>query len=195
MSQREVGGPMNRLILFTLFLTACSSNPHKAEKIDTKVDLSQMVATDQVIGVKDGNMIVQKKVMMGEELRRLQNEAYELEAKVYGGPRYLDNEGLWGAVRKCYIEAADSRNGGDGKLRPMSERREYVIPENDGTKIGLDEKDEIVGISEEFLKDRIDRYQTYRTVLRQREDEYTEKLQVCQLSLRHSSPQAVQNEN
>lgn len=172
--------------IFTLFLilSACTSNPHKAEKIDTKVELEAPVSTNQVIGVKDGNMVVQKRVLMSEELRRLQNEAHELEAKVYGGPRYFDNNGLWGALRECQIKAAELQSGGDGKLKPMPETREYVIPEDDQTKVGLSETNKIIGVSEEFLKDRIERFQGYRSILRQRQDEYVDRLQSCQLRLR-----------
>lgn len=114
-----------------------------------------------------------------------------MEAAVYGGPRYLDNNGLRVALRDCQIKAADTRIGGEGKLKPMPEQREYVLPENEQTKISLDEKNKIVGVSKEFLKDRIERLTTYRTVLRQRQDEYVDRLQMCELALKAQKVQSV----
>lgn len=178
----------NTMMIVTLFVlfvlnmalnVGCAANPHKAEKIDTEVRLSASVANDQVIGVKSGNMIVQKKFLMSEELRKLQNEVYELEARVYGGPRYYDNNGLYGYLRNCYKTQALA---GDRKLIKMPEAREYVVPESEETKIGLDEKDKIVGVNEEFLKDRIERFATYRKILRDRAAEYEDRISMCELA-------------
>lgn len=161
----------NVLIILALALTACASNPHKAEHLNTKVELSAPVGNDQVIGVKDGNMVVQKKVLMSEELRRLQNDAYHVEAEVYGGYRYFDNRGLYGVLQECLIE----------KRMPMAEKREYVIPEAETTRIGLDENNKLVGITEEFLKDRIERFATYLKVLRDRKAEYETQVKLCDM--------------
>ncbi|MBX2989152.1 MAG: hypothetical protein KF802_14775 [Bdellovibrionaceae bacterium] len=162
---------MRKILILSLALSACASNPNKAEKLDTQVELAAPVATDQVIGVKDGNMIVQKKVLMSEELRRLQNETYEVEAKVYGGHRYFDNRGLYGVLEDCMMT----------KRLPMPEKREYVVPEAETTKLGLDENNHLVGVSEEFLKDRIERFATYRKVLRDRAQEYESKIKLCEM--------------
>lgn len=162
---------MRNLLILSLALSACASSPHKAEHLNTKVELSAAVGNDQVIGVKDGNMVVQKKVLMSEELRRLQNETYETEAKVYGGHRYFDNRGLYGVLEDCMMK----------KRLPMPEKREYVVPEAETTKLGLDENNQLVGVSEEFLKDRIERFSTYRKALRDREQEYESKIKLCEM--------------
>ena len=49
--------------LLTLGLDGCSSNPHKAEEIDTKIDNKGQITGDTSLGLKEGNMVVQKKVM------------------------------------------------------------------------------------------------------------------------------------
>ncbi len=64
----------------------CAHNPNKAEKIDTSLDKSEKVTGNEAVGVKDGNMVVQNKVNMAEQLRDLQIEVYTLEDKVYGNP-------------------------------------------------------------------------------------------------------------
>jgi len=164
-----------------LSLTACSHNPNKAEKIDTKMEKDSQVSGDTKIGVKDGNMIVQKKVMMNEELRTLQNDVYSLEDRVYGNRKY-NSQGLYGALKLCRTKASSKAMGGDGKVT-WTEPIDRVTDKEDEFNIGLDEKDKIVGVSEEFLKDRIARFQGYKGVLQKREDEYQEKLEVCDADL------------
>ena len=49
-------------IALSLCLAACA-NPHKAKDIDTTVDISAPVNNGGVIGVKDGDMVYQRKVI------------------------------------------------------------------------------------------------------------------------------------
>lgn len=171
---------MNKLLILSLLaLSACATNQNKAEKIDTTMTLSKEVTTNTSLGVKNGDMVVQKKVFMSEELRRIQIDAYELEAKVYGGHRYYDNRGYYGVLQDCYLERAQA----SGEIIPMPEKREYVIPDEVYTKIGIDEKDSIVGLTEEYLKDRIARFQTYKKILIDRASDYDVKVKQCHLQL------------
>ena len=162
--------------------TACSSNPNKAEKINTKVENSSEVSTETAVGVKDGNMVVQRKVDMNEELRKLQYEVYELEDRVYGNRKY-GSLGLYGVLRECKFQLSDPKNGGDGKLI-WTEPIDRVTEKEDDFKIGIDEKNKLVGVSEEFLKDRIERFKGYRKVLNKRQDEYEEKVAICKTELK-----------
>jgi hypothetical protein len=57
------------LVLLCLSFAACASK-NKAKDLDTKVNLSSEVNNGGVIGVKDGDMVYQRKVMMNEGLRR-----------------------------------------------------------------------------------------------------------------------------
>jgi response regulator of citrate/malate metabolism len=41
-----------------------------------------------------------------------------------------------------------------------------------------------VGVNQEFLKDRIKRFKNYKRVLQKREDEYQEKLDICEAKLK-----------
>jgi hypothetical protein len=175
---------MKKLVMTFLILStlACASK-HKAQDLDTEVKNSAAVDSNAVIGVKDGNMVYQRKVMMNEELRKLEVDVYNLEAKVYGGPRYNDNRGLYGVLKDCKAEASESRNGGDGKLL-WTEKREYVTAQDDFSSIGLEKKKDIVGLTEEFLKDRLERFKTYKATLEGRQEEYETKVKICELDLR-----------
>lgn len=176
-------------------LVACSHNPHKAEKIDTAMEKSEAISGQESLGVKDGNMVVQKKVEMNEELRRIQNEVYSLEDRVYGNRKYK-SQGLYGALKACRSKVTSKGMGGDGKLM-WTEPIDRVTDKEDEFNIGLDEKDKIVGVSEEFLKDRLTRFKQYKSVLQKREDEYQEKLEICDADLaarEHDMKQKAQAE-
>lgn len=163
-------------------LVACSSNPHKAEKIDTKIEKSEAVVGNEAVGVKDGNMVIQKKVVLSEELRRIQYEVYELEDRVYGNRKY-GSRGLYGSLKDCRLALTDKKLGGDGKLM-WTEPLERVTDKEDEFKLGVDENDKLVGISEEYLKDRIDRFRKFKATLQMREDEYEDKLAICRAELK-----------
>jgi hypothetical protein len=176
-----------RVLFLTAFMSSlaivgCRSNPHKAEKIKTDMEKSSDVGGGEKVGVKNGDMIVQKKVQMNEELRRLQYEVYELEDRVYGNRKY-GSKGLYGALKQCREESVSKKYGGDGKLM-WTEPVDRVTDKEDDFNIGIDEKDKIVGVSEEFLKDRIARFKKYKTTLDKRQDEYEEKLEICDAALK-----------
>jgi hypothetical protein len=167
-------------VSFSFLFFGCSSK-HKAKDLDTSIENSQSMNSDTKLGVKDGDMIVQRKVTMNEELRRLQYEVYELEDHVYGNRKY-GSLGLYGVLRNCKSELSDPRNGGDGKLI-WTEPMERITDKEDDFKIGLDEEKKLVGVSEEFLKDRIDRFKGYKSILMKRQDEYDEKVAICKTDL------------
>ncbi len=170
-------------VLVGAITSACAHNPNKAEKIETKIDSSAQVSGDTSVGVKDGNMIVQRKVAMNEELRSLQNEVYELEDHVYGNRKY-GSLGLYGVLKDCRTQIADKDNGGSGHLT-WTEPLDRVTDKEEDMNIGLDDKKKLIGVSEEMLKDRIERFRNYKNVLQKREDEYDDKLAICKNELKN----------
>ena len=170
------------LLVATLSLAACATNPNKAQKLDTKVENQSQVSGDTSVGVKNGDMIVQRKVLMSEELRTLQYEVYELEDHVYGNRKY-GSQGLYGVLKDCRSQLADKANGGDGKLL-WTEPLDRVTDKEDDFKLGLDEKSKLVGVTEEFLKDRVERFRNYKMILQKRQDEYEDKVAICQNELK-----------
>lgn len=168
-------------VILSLSLAACSSNPHKAEKIDTELKNAENVS-DSKIGVKDGNLVYQKKANMAEELRDLQYEVYGLEDRVYGNAKYATT-GLYGVLKDCRRELTEKKNGGTGKLM-WTEPMDRVTDKEEDFKFGIDEKDKIVGVSEEFLRDRITRFREYKRLLKKRNDEYDDKIEICKADLR-----------
>jgi hypothetical protein len=163
-----------------LSLAACSTNPNKAQKIDTTMK-SEGTVTGETVGIKDGNMIVQRKTLLTEELRDLQYEVYGLEESVYGNETY-GTLGLYGVLKNCRLQLTDKRNGGDGKLI-WTEPLDRVTTKEADLKLGLDESNKLVAVSEEFIKDRIERFKGYKSLLKKRQDEYQQKVDVCSAEL------------
>jgi hypothetical protein len=181
-SLRKIRIATGVLVLPVIFLAGCATNPNQAKQIDTKVENSAQVSGDTTVGVKDGNMIVQKKVAMNEELRLLQNEVYELEDHVYGNRKY-GSLGLYGVLKDCKLQLSDKANGGTGKLA-WTEPLDRVTDKEDEFHIGVDEQNRLVGVSEEMLKDRITRFRGYKTILEKRQDEYQDKVDICKAELK-----------
>lgn len=172
-----------------LALAGCSSNPHKATKLETKMESSEAVVQNEAIGVKDGNMIVQKKVEMGEELRRIQYEVFELEDRVYGN-RKFGSKGLYGSLKDCRTKLTSKAKGGDGKLM-WTEPMDRVTDKEEEFNLGVDEKNKVIGVSEEFLKDRLARFKKYKGTLSKRQDEYEEKLEICDAAVKAKGHETV----
>lgn len=169
------------LIGISATLSACSSTNH-ASSIDTQIDHNTTIGDSTEVGIKHGDMVVQRKVQIAEHLRELQNQVYYLQDDVYGNDK-TGRRGLYGVVYDCRKAVAEKANGGDGKLSFM-EARELPADHEPEFKIGLDSKDQLVGVQEEFLKARIERFSEYRATLEKRRDDFEQKRDMCQLELK-----------
>lgn len=143
---------------------------------------SVSVGGTEELGIKDGKFVIQRKVMMNEELRRIQNEVYSLEDKIYGNKKY-GSKGLYGTFKACRLKRISKENGGNGQL-VWTEPIDRLTEKEEEWNIGIDEEDKIVAVSQEFLKDRIKRFKTYKKTLLKREDEYEEKIEICKAKLK-----------
>lgn len=164
-------------LVLSLVITGCKSNPHKAEEIQTQMEKSEVVSGSQSVGVKNGEMVVIDKAEMSEKLRDLQNSVFALEDKVYG-TRKLGSLGLYGDLKSCKRKQASRQFGGTGTM-VWTEPLDRVTDKEEELKVGIDEKKELVGLSEEFLKDRVGRFQRYKQILQKRHDEFEEKIEEC----------------
>lgn len=164
-----------------LFLLSCQHDPYRAKKINTQLKKSSSVRGNEKIGVKNQQLIIQKKVMINEQLRQLQNDVHELEDKVYGNKKY-GSEGLYGHLKRCKRRLSSKEYGGDGKLI-WTEAPERITDKEQKWNIGFDEKGQLVGVSKEFLKNRIEKFRNHKHVLEQREMEYKEKIEICETTV------------
>lgn len=164
------------LFVFVAFVLIACSSRNKAEKQDTRLEKSQEI-NGQTVGIKDGNVVVQKKVMLAESLRKLEREVFALENDVYGNERY-GSKGQYGVLKECHAKLSDPRIGGTGTLKPLPPM-DLVTSEEEELKFVIDEKDQLVGVSEEMLRDRINRFQGYRKILSDRKTEIQTDIEIC----------------
>lgn len=174
---------MKSIVVFSLLAVAalvapgCKSSPHKAEVLDSKVSQDSAITPTEKIGVNaDGDMIYQQKRLLAEDLRKLQNDVYEMEDKVFGTRRY-GTQGLYGKYSSCLRKLKAEQKADLPKL----EKLDRWSDKDEDVKLGLDvEQNKLAGITEEKLKDRLGKFQEYRRVLQEREDEYTENIKTCE---------------
>jgi hypothetical protein len=163
--------------LSLLVLAGACSSRNKAVDQDTRLDKSSS-AGNQTVGLKDGNVMVQRKVLLAEELRKLEHQTYLMEDEVYGNEQY-GTAGMVGVLKDCYKRLSDPRLGGVGKLK-RAPNVERVTAEEEKVKYVIDEKGDLVGLSEEFLHDRMDRFQKYRKILSDRRSDVQTDLDICE---------------
>lgn len=174
--------PILGLLAVNLILTSgCKSNPHKAEILETKTEMESTVATNEKVGIDaNGDMVFQKKQMIAEELRKLQNDTYQMEDKVYGTRKYK-TRGLYGKYSDCLrkLKAEDKAD------LPKLEKMDRWSDKDEEVKIGIDaDESKLASVTEEKLKDRLSKFQEYRRVLQEREDEYQEGISNCEARLK-----------
>lgn len=163
-----------------LSLFGCK-NPNKAENLQTNLDQQAVVTGSQSVGVKKGEMVVLDKTAMTEKLRDLQNSVYGLEDKVYG-TRKLNTLGLYGDLKSCQRRLASRQYGGSGTL-VWTEPLDRVTDKEEEFKAGVDEKKDLVSVSEEYLRDRLMRFQGYKNILQKRSDDFQSQIETCKSQL------------
>lgn len=158
-------------------MAGCRHNPHKAETVETPVEKADMVASGERIGVNsDGEMVFQRKSNLAEELRKLQNDVYEMEDRVYGTRKY-GTLGLYGKYSSCLRKVPPTEKAGLPRLEKLDRWSDKEEP----TKLGFDAgKEKLASVTEEKLRDRIQKFQEYRRVLQEREDQYEDNIRSCE---------------
>lgn len=174
-------------LLAASILVSCTSSLEKRNELsdrDTRMEKQQEISGGDVLGVRDNKVRVQRKVLLAEELRILENEVYGMENEVYGNRQY-GTKGLYGVYTDCLADVDSVELGGSGKLKPI-EPPASVIKEDRDLEFVKDEKGDLVGISEEFLSERIDRFKKYRELLSKRRMEYETKTKICQNDVKNA---------
>jgi hypothetical protein len=193
---------MKKFILTALVMSsmvACSSKskkdepkPLKAENVQTTLDKETQMTDDTSVGVnKDNNVVVQEKTQMAEYLLNLKYESYKEYEALYGIREY-GSKGLAGQVDACHKKASLKKFGGDGtapKLvaRPETLKKEMQLEWKDfeapDQKIGFDEKQALVAVTQEHLRNKVDKFQDYRKQLTDQRAQLEQALSDCQAKI------------
>ena len=168
-------------------LVSCSSKekpapPIEAKDIKTQLDKSQTVSTDTTVGVNDDNHVVmRKKQEMVEYLRQLEWDVRSEQDKLYGNDKF-DSKGMWGQLQDCRIKANAKALGGEGTLTEMPERVEN-IEEREFDQVGFDESGRLVGLTEEHLSQRVQRFKKYKESLKKQRGNIELETKKCQVAI------------
>jgi hypothetical protein len=176
------------VIAIALFSVACShgivkseyDQDHSARNLTTTLD-HQESANSETVGVRSGDLIVQKKQLLTEELRDLMIAVYTLQDQVYGTEAYR-TEGALGLLRACKVKLASKYNGGDGKF-VWTEPVDRIADKDQDVAVGLDEQKKLVAVSEEYISDRITRFRDYKRILTERRDRIESLVDSCHSDL------------
>jgi bifunctional DNA-binding transcriptional regulator/antitoxin component of YhaV-PrlF toxin-antitoxin module len=130
-------------VFVVLLLAGCSSS---LKRIDTSLDSKSQgsVQGGGVIGIKEGQAIIQQESTPEDELRLQQWNNWNLEAKV-------NDEYYW--LKRCQEERADPRLGGDGKITEIPELARIQLPTEVREEFGINGDGELKLVKrEDYLK-------------------------------------------
>lgn len=112
------------------------------------------------------------KAQASEALRELQTSVFVLEDQLYG-PRKQANLGQYGELKSCLLKLASKQYGGLGSMT-WGEPLDRVTDRED-PKVGEE--------SEDSLRQRVERFKRYRTILQRRVDDFSERTVACKTEL------------
>lgn len=167
--------------LSVLVFSACSSKK-PIQDIDTDLKNKQSVGSETLGKNKQGDYVIQKKENLATYLLDLQREVYGLEEGIYGNKAY-GNKGKYGVLEDCRIEARAKSNGKwemvDPAPKTILSKEEAKITK----KMGIDEKGDLVMLTEEELTNRIKRFERYKKNYESQDDWYDTEIKACKVSL------------
>lgn len=176
---------MNKIVILlsVLALGACSSKK-KIENVETEVENSRAVSPNTVVGKNSsGDTIHQEKTDLVEYLLDLEKEVYTTEETIFGNRSY-GNIGKYGSLENCMTELQKNKTGQWG----MVEMPEKVVLTKLGSpkkKAGIDEKKNLVVLSQEEITARIKRFEGYKDNYEKQLDWYDSELKNCTLKLKN----------
>jgi hypothetical protein len=159
--------------LVVLSQVGCKSNPHKAEEAKTALENQQSVGGGIEMGRNDkGEVITQRKEKLADQLKELQSGVYNLESEIYGHEKY-GRQGLYGVLKDCMDKK--------GELKRLPSKAILTRQEDKFVgKMVLDEKKDLVNVSEEYFLDRIKRFEGYQDGYEKQKEDFEEKVRICQ---------------
>lgn len=161
------------LLVLSLMLSACASNPNKPEEMSTKLEKSEAISPDTQVGLNPkGEVVTSRKVGLAQQLMGLQREVYELEYEIYGNQE-LGRRGLYGILRRCLDEG--------NELKRLPPRNILTSKEDDiRGKMVLDEEEKLVNVKEEFFLERIKRFEGYKDSYERQKEDFDERIRICE---------------
>jgi hypothetical protein len=174
-SIRSLSNLFSVSVLSIAFVAGCSSNPHKAKEVDTKLKNAEEVGQNVTVGQNNsGEVVANRKMKLADQLRDLQREVYEMQFEIYGDEK-LGRKGIYTVLRECMDKK--------GELKRMPSKAILTKAEDKfGGKMVLDESKNLVSVSDEYFLDRIKRFEAYKYGYENQKEDFDDKLRVCKNS-------------
>jgi len=171
------------LLLSIIAMMACSSKK-KIENVETEIEDANAINNTTSIGKNSsGDTVIQEKMKLADYLIDLEREVYSTEESIYGNKSY-GNIGKYGSLENCMTELQKRTTGKWG----MVELPEKVLLTKLGEpkkKAGMDEKKQLVILSEEEITGRIKRFESYKQTYENQEDWFELEIKNCNLKLKN----------
>lgn len=168
------------MVLVAVLTVSCASKKvslDEPEKFEKNLNTATTDKNEKV-GVKDGTVVIQKRIYLEEELSKLQTQIGDLESSIYGRSK-KDPGGVWASLQKCRRKTADPRLGGDGNPEPM-EKWERISEKDEDFNYAVDDKNNVVAYSEEKLEARVVNLKKMKRILDDKYDSFKDKQDVCE---------------
>lgn len=130
-----------------------------------------------------GDTVIQEKMKLVDYLIELEREVYTAEESIYGNKSY-GNIGKYGTLENCLTELQKRTTGKWG----MVELPEKILLTRLGgptKKVGIDEKKQLVVLSQEEITDRIKRFEKYKQTYENQDEWFDVEVKNCTLKLKN----------
>ena len=176
---------MKKWIFIGLMMTLSScSSKKKLEALDTEIKDKTAINSSTLIGKNNsGDTVIQEKSKLADYLLELEKQVYTSEETIYGNKSY-GNIGKYGALENCMTELQKKTTGRWG----MVELPEKVLFTKLGApkkRAGIDEKKQLVVLSEEEITARIKRFEEYKQTYEDQEEWFDVEIKNCALKLKN----------
>lgn len=164
-------------------MAACSSKK-KLESINTEMEDKAQINASTAIGKNNaGDTVIQEKTKLVDYLVDLERQVYTSEETIYGNKSY-GNIGKYGSLENCMTELQKKSTGKWG----MVEMPDKILLTKLGApkkKTGIDEKKNLIVLSEEEITARIKRFEDYKQTYEDQEDWFETEVKNCNLKLKN----------
>jgi len=171
------------LLVCLVMMVSCSSKK-KIENVETEMEEASAINNTTAIGKNSsGDTVIQEKMKLADYLIDLEREVYTTEELIYGNKAY-GNIGKYGSLENCMTELQKKSTGKWG----MVEMPEKVLLTKLGEpkkKAGMDEKKQLIVLSEEEITGRIKRFESYKQTYENQEDWFELEIKNCNLKLKN----------
>jgi len=143
-------------VLLSMFVNGCTTNSHEVKKIETSLEAKGQVGT-RTVGITPNNELVLQEEQTAADELRVQESVNEQLLGVYESERF--------ELKRCRMDLADPRLGGNGVIPPISEIDGMKAPETIREEIGLAEDGEVKVVKRSYYTDKLNLERTYEKSL------------------------------